>query len=231
MSSFMEVYRRILLATNARTQSELAEVLEIRQSSISEAKRRGAVPSGWYIKLFEKFGLSQDWLRYGTGPMYLRTEAGYMPQEFLPEGVKENPVHYSEPAAKSTLITVYGMHCQFKGEGVPELEAVGKLALPSSFAGPDTLVLRMHSRNMSSTVREGAYLGVDISDTRPLSDGVFVLKDERAGLLVRRVFLDCGSEPRYHLRSDDKTHPESIMQPEEFSDRVVGRVGWVLQKV
>ena len=61
-SLFQEVYDRIRFATNARTQVELAEVLEIRQSSISDAKRRDSIPADWYMKLFEKYGLNPDWL-------------------------------------------------------------------------------------------------------------------------------------------------------------------------
>ena len=80
MPAFAEIYERIKLATNSRTQVELAEVLDIRQSSISDAKRRNSVPGDWFMKLFEKFGLSPDWLKQGIGPMYLRTEQGYMPQ-------------------------------------------------------------------------------------------------------------------------------------------------------
>lgn len=65
---FTEIYERIKLATNCRTQVELAELLNIRQSSISDAKRRDSVPGDWYMKLFERFGLNPDWLKYGVGP-------------------------------------------------------------------------------------------------------------------------------------------------------------------
>lgn len=78
---FTEIYERIKLAANCRTQVELAELLNIRQSSISDAKRRDSVPGDWYMKLFERFGLNPDWLKYGVGPLYLRTEKGYCPQE------------------------------------------------------------------------------------------------------------------------------------------------------
>ena len=44
MPVFAEIYERIKLATSSRTQVELAEVLDIRQSSISDAKRRNSVP-------------------------------------------------------------------------------------------------------------------------------------------------------------------------------------------
>lgn len=77
MTFFQEVYDRIRCATNARTQTELAAVLEIRQSSISDAKRRNSIPSDWYMKLFEKFGLNPDWIKSGTGPMFLKIDQRY----------------------------------------------------------------------------------------------------------------------------------------------------------
>ncbi len=99
MTFFQEVYDRIRCATNARTQTELAAVLEIRQSSISDAKRRNSIPSDWYMKLFEKFGLNPDWIKSGTGPMFLKIDQVYTPVEGPPEGFHEEPAHYADPNA------------------------------------------------------------------------------------------------------------------------------------
>jgi hypothetical protein len=231
MASFIEAYQRIQFATNTRTQIELANILEIRQSSISDAKRRNSIPSDWYLKLFEKFGLSPDWLRHGTGPMYLRTEQGYVPQELPATGVMEEPAHYSDPAAKSTMVTVYSMQCQPGGvASVPELGTVGKLSLPSSFTGPDMLVLRMCAHNMSPTIQRGAYIGVNTSDVRPLSGSIFLLRDAHECLLVRRIFLD-SDRVCYLLRSDAECHPESALPAGELSDRIMGLVSWILQEL
>ena len=51
MPDFNDIYERMRIATGCRTQMELADVLEIRQSSISDAKRRDSVPGDWYMKL------------------------------------------------------------------------------------------------------------------------------------------------------------------------------------
>ncbi len=230
MASFAEAYRRIQFATNTRTQIELANVLEIRQSSISDAKRRNSVPSDWYMKLFEKFGLSPDWLRHGTGPMYLRTEQGYMPRELPSAGVMEEPAHYSNPAAKSAIVTVYSMYCRPGGTaGLQEdLSAVGKISLPLSFAGPDVLVLRMSAHNMAPTLQRGAYLGVNTADLRPLSGSVFVLRDDHEGLVIKRLFLDSDRQC-WLLRSDAEGYPENCVPAEALPERIMGRVGWVLQ--
>ncbi len=66
-SDFESQYRRVFEAAECRTQVELATFLEIRQSSISDAKRRKSVPSDWLEKLFEKRRINPEWLRYGTG--------------------------------------------------------------------------------------------------------------------------------------------------------------------
>lgn len=64
---------------------QLAEVLDVRQSSISDAKRRQSIPSDWLVKLFEKKRINPEWIRLGVGAKYLNpTEAA----EAMPHVVK-----------------------------------------------------------------------------------------------------------------------------------------------
>lgn len=63
--------RRIHETTATRTQVELAQVLGIRQSSVSDAKRRGVVPPAWLVTLLTRYGVSPAWVRTGQGPRYL----------------------------------------------------------------------------------------------------------------------------------------------------------------
>lgn len=44
---FQDAYERILQATGLRTQSEVAALLGVKQSSISDAKRRKHIPDPW----------------------------------------------------------------------------------------------------------------------------------------------------------------------------------------
>ena len=71
VNTFEVIYARILSVTNCITQMELATILEISQSSISDAKRRGSIPDAWLIILFDKFRLNPDYLRYGTGTIHI----------------------------------------------------------------------------------------------------------------------------------------------------------------
>ena len=59
--------KRFFEAAECRTQAELADFLGIRQSSISDAKKRGRIPSDWLLALWRKKGINPDWVLTGQG--------------------------------------------------------------------------------------------------------------------------------------------------------------------
>lgn len=67
---------RVFEATGCHTQMELAELLGIRQSSISDAKRRNSVPADWLVKLLKLKGINPDWIETGLGPSHLGPATG-----------------------------------------------------------------------------------------------------------------------------------------------------------
>ncbi len=68
---FKDILQRVFEAAGCRTQVELADFLGIRQSSISDAKRRESIPAEWIIKLIEKKHINPDWLLRGEQQKYL----------------------------------------------------------------------------------------------------------------------------------------------------------------
>jgi hypothetical protein len=70
-SAFEAQYRRVFEAAESRTQVELAAFLEIRQSSISDAKRRQSIPAEWLVTLFTKKRINLEWILWGEGAQYL----------------------------------------------------------------------------------------------------------------------------------------------------------------
>ena len=172
MPGFTEIYERIKLATNSRTQVELAEVLDIRQSSISDAKRRNSVPGDWFMKLFEKFGLNPDWLKQGVGPMYLRTGQGYRPVD-APTSLAESTVCYSDDMTYGVTHPVYDAKCVYSDDAPrPAFALAGNISLPYSLICSGPHVLRVRGTNMVPLIAEGAYVGVDIADTNIVSGRV-----------------------------------------------------------
>lgn len=228
MTFFQEVYDRIRHATNARTQTELAAVLEIRQSSISDAKRRNSVPADWYMKLFEKFGLNPDWVKGGIGPMYLRLNQEYNPVNDA-SNIHEEPAYYADPVAISKLIPVYSTACSFE-EGSPKLQQAGRIALPQAYIRTDLVVFRIESDSFSPLVLRGAYVGVDTSRKHPVSGDIYAVYMPHEGVALKRLFLD-GDQNRFLLRTEQPDFPASLLEAQDCPERIVGRVTWVLQNL
>jgi len=59
---------RIMEVTGARTQVLLAEALHVRQSSISDAKRRASIPPDWLLKFMRTHQVMPEWILTGQGP-------------------------------------------------------------------------------------------------------------------------------------------------------------------
>lgn len=70
-TNFDAQMERIRLITGKRTQLELAELLGVKQSSVSDAKRRGRIPSGWLVMLMRYKQANPDWILTGSGPVFV----------------------------------------------------------------------------------------------------------------------------------------------------------------
>ena len=86
-------FRRVFEAAECETQAQLAECLGIRQSSVSEARRRKAVPREWLLTLFQKKGINPDWITTGKEPRLLiqaegRPVTDYTTDELVAELVR-----------------------------------------------------------------------------------------------------------------------------------------------
>lgn len=67
---FDEVFTRISAALGIHSQIELARLLSVKQSVISDARRRNVIPRAWLLKLGSQNGLNPDWLATGSGPKH-----------------------------------------------------------------------------------------------------------------------------------------------------------------
>lgn len=72
------------------------------------------------------------------------------PVEGPPEGFHEEPAHYVDPNAISTLTKVYSTQCAYEeGHPAPDLQTSGKIALPQSYVNAQTLVFHIESDSFS----------------------------------------------------------------------------------
>ncbi|WP_029895356.1 LexA family transcriptional regulator [Desulfohalovibrio reitneri] len=226
--SFDETLERIKKATGARTQVELANILSIRQSSISDAKRRNSVPSDWFLKLFRSHGLNPDWLSDGMDPMYLKPEMADSSANF--QGVAETATTYGKSPSRSRVVNVSSMSGVRGEEGQWQPDYVSQLALPETFHKPSILVVRVDGSGMEPIIRRGAYLGLDAENKRVRSGEIYGLHVPHEGLVLKRVYFDADNN-RFIMRSENAEHPEQTLEAAKAEERIVGRVVWVLQEL
>lgn len=63
--------KRLMLVTETTSLSGLARYLGVRQSAVSDARRRGAMPAEWFIGLMQIMNLNPEWILTGKGQPYL----------------------------------------------------------------------------------------------------------------------------------------------------------------
>lgn len=229
---FNEVLGRIKEATGARTQVELATVLDIRQSSISDAKRRNSIPADWYMKLFKKYGLNPDWLSDGKGPHYLKTKEGYQAYDepILSQTVQEDLSGYGDPLSANKVVTYYSMVGEPTEKGRWKPSAAGELSIPKVFDRSSLLVIKMDGSSMEPLIHKNAFVGLERDQANVLSGEIYGIQVPYEGLIIRRVFLE-PEQGRLVLRAENERHGDQTFSYEDYSDKIVGRVIWVMQEV
>lgn len=87
---------RIFQVTGCRTQTQLARLLGIRQSSISDAKKRNSIPPEWLLTLFRLRRINPDWITNGTGPRHVTSKEISDPDDLPhPELLNDQTIHQS----------------------------------------------------------------------------------------------------------------------------------------
>ena len=227
MLSFQETYERICEVTGARTQVELANLLAIRQSSISDAKRRNSIPADWYMKLFEKLGINPNWLKYGIGSRYLNSQSA-ADTPAADNVLNEAGAVFGNPQARSFVKTVYGMACPAGTDtDLSNLSVEGHIPLLPSYTGKNILVFLVDSEAFAPTVFKGAHVGIDTAQRNPVSGGLYAMHMPYGGITLRRLYLDI-NKGGFILRVDSQKYPETFLTAAQCRERLLGKVVWVM---
>ncbi|KUG29122.1 putative dna-binding protein [hydrocarbon metagenome] len=223
-NTFEEAFERIKKATGLRTQVEVAKLLDIRQSSISDAKRRKSIPDGWLIKLYQLYGLNPNWILDGEQPQFLgERKGGALAVMEASEGYgARKPRHHSVPVCAMTLPE--------DAEGGFVETPVETITIADKFYRPSLLVVRMDEEHMEPLIRRGAYVGIDKDRKTIRSGGIYALDLPVEGMVVKRVNYDA-ENAKLILRSENASHEDQQIPAEDGASRVIGRVVWVLQEL
>ena len=96
--NFDEIWERIRKETDLKTLTDLGQVIDKKQQTISYSKSKNEFSPAWAYIVGKKYGLLTEWIMTGKGPkrfsellMFRKFDIFNQAEEWLSEEVKKNP--------------------------------------------------------------------------------------------------------------------------------------------
>jgi len=210
---FDSFLQRAFEATGAGSQNELASILRINRSAITQARNKDSIPAKWLLKLYRQYGLNPDWLETGEGRTFLK-QADAVDSEFK-----------NIPKVKARLCAGGG---SFEvGSEIEGYYAFRKEWLGSKGSSDKMVLMDIFGNSMQPELRDGDTVLVDESQKNILSGAMYAVGVEDT-IMVKRVEKHPN---RLALLSDNRDYSPIYLQLEELASiRIIGKVIWVCRE-
>jgi len=213
---FDAFFHRAQSGCGVRSQSELAGLLGLHRSAVTQAKHKDSVPKAWALTLSRLFGVDPQWLLTGKGAKGASAAAPETGADAAPEGFMLVPkVRARVSAGGGSLETEAGVsgYFAFRSEW---LRRKGQ---------PERMVLMdVVGVSMEPEIRHGDMVLIDQSQSRIFAHAVYAFGVEDT-VLVKRVEKRPGMVV---LLSDNRDYAPIELRGQEIDGlRVIGRVVWV----
>lgn len=226
--NFDEFYSKAQKVTHATTQMELANLLGVNRSAITQAKNRNAVPEKWLFIIAKKFSLSSDWFENGLVPTKSNLKAAESKiSAFLSRSLEALPEVIQIPKVSARL-------CAGGGSFDVDSAIIDHMAMPFAFArglgNPSEMILMdVMGNSMEPNIYHGDTVLIDQSATEIKNDSVMAVGYEDSIYIKRMHKNNAGG---VDLLSDNADYsPIQIYGDELQSFRVIGKLVWLCRKV
>lgn len=222
------VYGRLLEASGAKNDSELARVLNISPQSVNGARKRGEVPPSWIQFYAETSGVSSDWLFFGRGPMRPEENSKQTLLEDLRKKTndiieKDNDV-IMIPLVEAVLSAGGG---SFETSATPGKEYAFRRDFILRKGMPtDMILMRVSGDSMAPDVLNGDVALIDQSKTKIVPGQMFAVGFEEC-IYIKRIDSLPG---KIILKSANPAYPPVELDTRgdlSAHFRVIGRVLWI----
>ena len=212
--NFNNFFARVSEALGLSSFSELATILAVNRSSITQARKKDSIPANWLLELFRTHGLNPDWLEGGDGPQYLK------PSDRL------ESTFFPVPKVQARLCAGAG---SFEiGERVEEYYSFQSGWLQSKGVKDRMVLMDVFGNSMSPEIKDGDTVLIDQSQTDIYAGTVYAVGVEDT-IMVKRI----EKHPRkLVLLSDNKEYAPIYLSDDEMDRvRILGKVLWVCREL
>ncbi len=239
---FQEKLNRIYTATSTKTQQQLAKVLGVQQSSVSDAKSRGTIPKPWLLLLMRKYNINPTWVEEGKGDMYLSVNITEKTNDSeLASTNNRANILLNEPrkqfikssASVPVHSTVYSGETDAENNMLFDIE--NYISIPEDVSRENTIVFKLNGRSMEPTLLANSIVGVDLLDKKLISGEIYAFCLPPQGVYFARVFhaptIYIDKEVTINLTSENKTFPTVTLPLKKAEEAVLGKAFWVLNLI
>lgn len=208
--------------TGCGTQMELAKILEVNRSAITQAKNRDAVPERWLLTLARKYTLPPDWFETGVTTPYTALPHANVARIVEPEP-DYNPDVISIPKVSAVLCAGGG---SFEVDGAIVDHIPLPLNIAKSFGHSENLVfMDVIGDSMEPFIHSGDVVLIDQASQTPV-DGTIMAVGHEDSIYIKRVEkLRNGG---ISLVSDNPAYsPINLVGDDLESFRVIGKLVWL----
>lgn len=203
-------FRRVAKAAGISSQQELARLLNVNRSAVTQAKKRDAVPEMWIFKLARDLGVSQEWLESGRGEPGPASSPASGDAEFA-----------KVPKVNARLCAGGG---SFEVGGEVEDYYAFRNEWIRRKGSPESMVLMdIFGNSMEPEIKEGDTVLIDQSRKEIIAGGIYAVGIEDT-VMVKRVEKRPGA---LLLFSDNREYAPVELRGEEMANaRIIGKVVW-----
>lgn len=215
-NAFEMFYNRVCQALGIRSQQDLARMLGVNRSAITQAKQRDAVPDKWILKLTREYGLDPAWLEQGDG-------ASRSPLFSVPQ--TQQTQHFEVPKVGARL-------CAGGGSFDVDSEVIDTQVFQRQWLDrkgrPDDMVLMdVFGDSMEPEIKQGDTVLIDQSQKNVLAGAIYAVGVEDT-VMVKRL------EKRPSalvLLSDNRAYTPIVLQGDELATvRIIGKIVWICRE-
>jgi phage repressor protein C with HTH and peptisase S24 domain len=205
--------KRVYQATGIGSQNELATVLGVNRSAITQARKKNAIPANWTLGLFRAYGFNPDWLETGVGPTFLN-----------PPGAGD-PVFEQVPKVRARLCAGDG---SFEvGSEIEGYYAFQKKWLHGRGASNQMVLLDIVGNSMEPELRAGDTVLVDRSQKDVLAGAIYAVGIEDT-IMVKRLEKH---PSKLVLLSDNRDYEPIYLEHRDIHKiRIIGKVIWACRE-
>jgi phage repressor protein C with HTH and peptisase S24 domain len=213
-AGFESFLQRVFQATGLTSQTELASVLKLNRSAITQARKKNSIPDKWILQLYKTYGLNPDWVETGSG------------QTFIKKSASSDSIFKNIPKVRARLSAGGG---SFEvGSEIEGYYAFRRDWLTTKGNRNKMVLMDIFGNSMEPEMKDGDTILIDESQKDILAGAIYAVGIDDT-IMVKRVEKHPN---KLVLLSDNKDYSAIYLQGNELNSvRIIGKVIWISREL